>query len=245
MSAPGSAFWDQSAYDVRCEWGPAGLAALDAISDVVIIVDVLSFSSCVDVAVARGAIVYPFAGEDAAGFARRVGGVLVGRASASLPFSVSALLAVEAGACLVLPSPNGSALSAAARAAVVLTGCLRNASAVAAAAAAHGRTIAVIPAGERWPAGGALRPAAEDLIGAGAIIAHLPGRLSPEAKLALAAFRAVADDLPAFLAACSSGREHAARGTAADVALAARLDASQAVPRLLNGAYRDAGGGEA
>jgi len=241
-SPPG--FWDQSAYDVRCEWGAAGLAALDAISDVVVIVDVLSFSTCVVAAVERGAIVYPYSGRSAAEFARQVGGELIGQPNARLPFSIAALLDVEAGACLVLPSPNGSALSAAARAPVVLAGCLRNARAVAASAAARGKRIAVIPAGERWPGSGALRLAAEDLVGAGAIIAHLRGRLSPEAELALAAFRAASGRLAAFLAACSSGREHEARGTAADVALAAQLNVSATVPGLLHGAYRNLDGGD-
>ena len=66
-SAPASGYWDQHPFDLRCEWGPRAVAALAPISDVVIVVDVLSFSTCVDIAVARGAKVYvPVPGAESA-----------------------------------------------------------------------------------------------------------------------------------------------------------------------------------
>ena len=43
------------------EWGLAGAKALNDKVAVTIIVDVLSFSTCVDVATSRGASVFPFA----------------------------------------------------------------------------------------------------------------------------------------------------------------------------------------
>ncbi|MEV0095209.1 hypothetical protein [Streptomyces sp. NPDC050738] len=71
---------------------------------------------------------------------------------------------------LVLPSPNGSAIAAAAGESAVLAGSLRNASAVGRWLADRGygtldRPVAVIASGERWP-DGSLRPALEDLLGA-------------------------------------------------------------------------------
>jgi phosphosulfolactate phosphohydrolase-like enzyme len=47
---------DQAAWRVRFDWGPEGLVAVGA-ADVVVIVDVLSFCTAVDVAVSRGAAV--------------------------------------------------------------------------------------------------------------------------------------------------------------------------------------------
>ena len=58
-------YYDQSEYRIRFDWGEKGVAELAPISDIVIIVDVLSFSTCVDVAVARNATVLPFGWKDA------------------------------------------------------------------------------------------------------------------------------------------------------------------------------------
>jgi 2-phosphosulfolactate phosphatase len=52
--------FDQGGAACRCEWGKRGLDAL-APADVAIVVDVLSFSTAVDVAAGRGVIVLPFA----------------------------------------------------------------------------------------------------------------------------------------------------------------------------------------
>jgi 2-phosphosulfolactate phosphatase len=77
----------------------------------------------------------------------------------------------------------------------------------------------------------------EDWLGAGAIIHDLPGRRSPEAAAAELTFVALRDKLSDTLYECSSGRELIERGFPADVALAAALNASDAVPRLVGGAY--------
>ena len=100
---------------------------------------------------------------------------------ADQPWSLSpaALLRAPYTPRLVLPSPNGSTIAAAASG-LVLAACLRNASAVGRWLAAHGygtpsRPVLVVPAGERWP-DGSLRPSLEDGLGAGAVIAALGPR---------------------------------------------------------------------
>ena len=111
------------------------------------------------------------------------------REAAGYTLSPSSLESIPAGTALVLPSPNGSALSLEAGAETpTYCACLRNAPAVAARLSASARRVNVIPAGEQWH-DGSLRPCVEDLIGAGAVIAGLSGSLSPEAELARAAFR--------------------------------------------------------
>ena len=154
-----------------------------------------------------------------------------------LSLSPVSLQGIKPGARLVLPSPNGStiAFEAAAAAATVVAGSLRNAAASARWCEGRG-TVAVIAAGEQWPGGG-LRPAYEDLLGAGAILAALAaagtGRLSPEASAAVAAFDAAR--LPDDLLFCSSAIELTAKGFAADLALAAALNVSSCVSVLLEG----------
>ncbi len=227
--------YDQAEYDIRCEWGEQGVLQLAPISDAVIIVDVLSFSTCVSIAASRGATVFPCRDKDEAAeaFCRSVDAELAGRrGSSKFSLSPASLIRVPAGLRLVLPSPNGSTLTLTTGETPTLVGCLRNARTVARAAMQLGTRIAVIPAGERWRIDWSLRPAAEDWLGAGAIIQHLPGSLSPEARLAADAFRSAEGEIAAVIAGCSSGRELIAGGFAEDVALASDIDADHCAPRL-------------
>ena len=242
-------FYAQSDFDVRFEWGLNGVNALAADCDAVVIVDVLSFTTCVDVAVARGAVIYPFHGDDTAAAERAtaLGALLASRreaAAGGYSLSAQSLMGIGRGERLVLPSPNGSTLSH--RAAELVTGgvifaaCLRNAGAVAIAAAAAGRRVGVIAAGERWPPDGTLRPALEDLLGAGAVIARLPGpgNRSPEAAMAAATYEWARPNVAAVVRACSSGRQLAEWGRERDLELAGELDVSECAPRLIDGGFR-------
>lgn len=241
-----STYFEQEPYHLRCEWGPEGVRHLAPNSDAIIIVDVFSFTTAVDIAVSRGARVYPFRWKDerTAAFAQEKGALLA-TASRRDPqgFSLSprSLLKLEPGQAIVLPSPNGATLSLSTGSTPTFAGCLRNASAVAHAAAALGARITLIPAGERWE-DSSLRPSLEDLLGAGAILHALPGARSPEAEAAVVAFLHFRDRLQDVLAACGSGKEVAGRGTTEDVQLAAEWDISPAVPRLVDEAYQNTAG---
>ncbi len=215
---------------------------------VLIVVDVLSFSTTTDLVLNRGARVLPVRRRDARGVAeaRTAGAVIAGEHEWTLrPSSVTE---IPSGTLLALASPNGATLStsAAQTGAHVLVGCLRNASATAAKARelAGGNPIGVIPAGERWGVNmfgdgehsGPLRPCVEDHLGADAIVAALArggGELSAEAALAAAAYAAT--DVPTALRTCTSGTELAATGNGNDVILAAQEDVSDSVPMLSNG----------
>jgi 2-phosphosulfolactate phosphatase len=247
--------YDQDGFRVRFEWGPDGLRALGSAPAVVVVVDVLTFSTAVDVAVSRGASVipreWPQGGSSSAvskmviEYAAQIGGVAaVGRRAVNSehPYTLSprSLARVPKWARLVVASPNGArvSLTAADSGATVLAGSLRNANAIAHAALARGTPVVVIASGEQWGDSGMLRPSFEDLVGAGGIIAALGSKgLSPEARAAAAAYRAVSRELAETLAQCSSGRELIAKGFKHDVTWAAKLNVSRTVPILRDGAF--------
>jgi 2-phosphosulfolactate phosphatase len=238
-----SLFFQQKGYTLRFDWGAHGLQALLPASEVIVIVDVLSFCSAVDIAVGRGAWVYPVPARDSAAekLARRVGAVIAQRTASQRGYylSPSSLLEIPAGTRLILPSPNGATLSTSTSSVPTLAGCLRNARAIAQAARQLGSNITVIAAGERWQ-DGSLRPALEDFLGAGAILAELDGSLSPEAQSAVNAFQGSRNRLAANLQECASGRELVERGRLQDVELAAAINTSTCAPSLKDGAYQSA-----
>lgn len=245
------------------DWGPTGAHALAA--DVTIVVDVLSFTTTLGIAIDRGMTVLPYVWKDdrAQAYAAARDAILaVGRLEATglnhdrpaeISLSPAEMTTVELTGVsrVVLPSPNGSAISfaLAKTGSSVVAASLRNASAVAAHLAPvlrAGAVCAVIAAGERW-SDGTLRPCVEDLWGAGAVIAGLVDLgitgLSPEARVAEQSFRAVLPNLVAELAACAGGVELRSAGYADDVEVASQLDASRGVPVLVGEAFVDAASG--
>ena len=145
----------QAGSSVRLEWGPYAAAAFAPEVDVAVVVDVLSFSTTVTIALGRGITVHPFRWRDerAVELARELDANLaLQRQDARLrPGSVSlspqSLQRASGIERLVLPSPNGSTICAslAGHGATVVAGCLRNAGAVSAYLAeevARGATVA-------------------------------------------------------------------------------------------------------
>lgn len=243
---------------MRFDWSPTGAEVVS--SDVNVIVDVLSFSTSVCVAVERGVSIYPFRwnGVDAEAFAQERDAVLaVGRLEATairspsvLSLSPSVLLKGPVVPRLVLPSPNGSTITSllAKSGASVVAGCLRNAAAVSdwlASQLERGDSVSIIAAGERWRKDDSLRPAFEDQIGAGAILSGFSAlgyrsAMSPEASSSAALFDAVRPRLDQVVHECVSARELEGMGFGCDVEIAQQLNASWAVPLLADGAFRAA-----
>ncbi|ALL79494.1 hypothetical protein AD006_30100 (plasmid) [Pseudonocardia sp. EC080610-09] len=245
----------QAEFAVRMEWGTSGAAVVTEECEFAVVVDVLSFTTTLSVACDLGIAVVPcpWRDERAADLARRHDATLAaGRSQArsgQVSLSPSTLSTAGPIQRLVLPSPNGSTISAqlAAHGPQVVAAGLRNRHAVAAWLTQQPHTegqqprLAIIAAGERWP-DGSLRPGIEDLWGAGAVIRALTELgwrgLSPEADVAAAAFDAVADlGIAPSLHRSASGRELAAIGFSHDVDAAAELDHSRSVPILRDGIY--------
>ncbi len=249
--------YQQARAALRFDWGGEGAGATSVGAGIVVVVDVLSFTTTVSVAADLGIAVYPYRLRDssAAAFAASRGAVLaVGRSEAGttgvslLPLSIRSAaepgMPLERTKRLVLPSPNGAAIARtmADRGAVVVGACFRNAPAVAGWILEHSQAqpVSVIAAGERWP-GDVLRPAVEDMWGAGAVIAELlelgMGSSSPEADSAVATWVDVRGRLAAALAACASGQELIDDGFGAEIAVAAEVGSSMAVPILRGDAF--------
>jgi 2-phosphosulfolactate phosphatase len=210
--------------------------------DVIVIVDVLRFTTAVEAAACRGGVVFPFRWRDesAAVFAESVGAKLADGTDPLGPsLSPQSLLEMRAGEAVVLPSPNGSTCAAVAAqtGATVVAACLRNAAAVGEWARALQCSVSVIACGEGWP-DGSLRPALEDLLGAGAVLSRLPEQRSPDARAAVAAWLEASDNIEATLLECPSGRELLERGRQGDLRYAAQIHLSKVVPILRDGAFR-------
>ena len=237
---------------VHVEWGPTGARLAAGRGDIVVIVDVLAFSTSVVLTTARGgtALSYSAAELEEMGGRARAAALLDAeivdkdRAATTARFSLSpaSLATIAPGDRLIFTSLNGAACtSAAARSPVVLVGALTNATAVAAAvqilvADATADRCTIVPCGERWTSVSdepdSLRPCVEDLLGAGAIVGALSGLTrSAEAHLAAHAWEASASRTTEVLRSCVSGRELIERGFPDDVELAAHVDSTGAVPR--------------
>ncbi|GAA1982133.1 2-phosphosulfolactate phosphatase [Microbacterium pumilum] len=203
--------FDQSTYQVRLECGLEGLARL-APSDVVVVVDVLRFSTTVTDAASRGEAV----ALDAGAHAVSINGAPV------------AVAAAASDALVLL----GCLRNAGAVAAAILAEQERR---------ARRTSIAVVAAGER-SADGAVRAAVEDQLGAGAVIDALGAlgidHTSPEAAMAGEGFHGLRRAVRHLLTASGSGRELIERGLRDEVLNAAEIDASIAVPVLRDGVFR-------
>ncbi|WP_168626176.1 2-phosphosulfolactate phosphatase [Cryobacterium sp. BB307] len=237
----------QNQYQVRFDWGIEGARTVAADVDVIVVVDVLSFTTMVGIALEYGIEVLPFDGTDAARYASEHAAVVAGKRGSPLSLSPASVGPEHAGTRVVVQSPNGSRISAALRGDVpVVAGSLRNRSAVAEwvlarqAEKANRLTVAVIASGEAR-GDGTSRFAVEDMLGAGAIIDALAevgiDFCSPEAAAASAAFTGLRNAIGHLVSASASGKELEEWGFPQDVELASQVDSSTVVPVLRGDAF--------
>ncbi|MFL6238670.1 MAG: 2-phosphosulfolactate phosphatase [Actinomycetes bacterium] len=221
---------------VELAWGIAGLHTLAADCDVLVVVDILSFTTAVSVATACGATVRPV-DPDVTVDDLSPNEVAAGPREGPGPsLSPTSLRELRPGQQLVLSSPNGAAIAAALGTARAVAASLRNVGSVAEWLRAKGGRVGVVAAGER-DTDGHWRPSYEDAVGAGAIATKLGGSWSPQIAAAAASFAAAEGDLGERLMQCRSGLTLAARGFATDVAMAAELDADDVVPLWRDGSF--------
>lgn len=207
--------FDQSAYQVRFEWGVAGVERL-ALADVIVVVDVLRFSSTVTDAVASGR---PVSLSDATGWSRN------GAATAAA--------AAETGATVLLGSLRNA--SGAARAVLELQN-----------RRAQRTSVAVIAAGELTDAGDLRFAVEDQLGAGTIIAALSDLGLdhtSPDAAAACESARGLRRAMRHLLTASGSGKQleggvaatariETAGITPTATAAAAEVDATDAVPVL-------------
>jgi len=240
-------YFHQNPYECKMEWGRRGAREAADRGDIVIIVDVLSFSSTVVSALNKGAIIYPYPPNlDGKQYAERIGAeFILGRAEAAKldKPTLSPVSFSQEHNCkkYVLTSQNGSFCTwIASKVPALLVGSLLNARSVADAANHIQKqtkaNITVIPCGEQWEAiklqEDTLRPAMEDYLGAGAILSFLAGKKSPEAELCAAAFIHSKQNIDEFIWDCGSGRELRKKGFELDVKHCSILNVYQTVPVL-------------
>ncbi len=244
-------YYAQAGYRCRLEWGRDGARRAAARGDVVVVVDVLSFSTAVATAVQYGGIIRPCGGDETPSVLAASTGSEIAVRREEVPalgrFSLSPLsfIGMEPGTSVVLASPNGATCCRCGNdTPYLLAGALLNARSVAEAASGliqgNHRAITVVAAGERWETpgeDGGLRVAIEDYLGAGAIISRITAAKSPEATLCELAFRSAEPRLAEMILACGSGVELAERGYRGDAEHAARLDLYDTVPVLRAGRF--------
>jgi 2-phosphosulfolactate phosphatase len=236
------AIFAQSPHKLKLDWGWRGCASAAARGEIIVIVDVLRFSTACAAATARDISIVPAAmDEQLEALARDYRAELPPPGFSRL--SPDAYEQLVPGTRLVVKSPNGATCARLSEGAPhVLIGALVNASTVARRitelTSSTSLSTTVIACGERWSdehADGKRRFAIEDYLGAGAIISMLHGDKSAEAIVCESAFLACKDRLSELTKDCASGRELIDRRLQRDVEVAATLDLFDVAPELHDG----------
>lgn len=240
-------WFDQAPYEVRVEWGRRGAREAAERGDIVIIVDVLSFSSTVISALENKVHIYPYPPHlNGKEYAEKIGAeYILGRAEAAKQgtptLSPVSFHEEHTNKKYMLSSLNGAFCTwVASKVPALIVGSFINASSVASIAKQLSKktqaNITIVPCGEQWTEvrenEDTLRQSVEDYLGAGAIISYLDKKMSPEAAVCRAAFENSRSKLKEIIWECGSGRELRGKGFEADVSHCSQLNIFQTVPIL-------------
>lgn len=244
--------FNQAPFQCRMDWGARGVKEASARGDIIIVVDVLSFSSAITNAVHNGVIIYPFprTGDiNEYGKLAEAEVCILERTRArelGLPsLSATSFNESHKGKKYIVSSINGATcVKAANESNLVFVGCLLNISAVVNVVNQIQKdknlNITVIASGERWNSANdepkELRPSIEDYLGVGAILELLNGTKSPEAKVCISAYKNSKTELNDLIADSSSGRELKAMEFPEDVEFCSQIDIYKEVPVIVQDA---------
>ena len=221
-------------------WGIDGLSYYGTSYSAIVVVDVLSFCTTVDIAISRGGSIIPSAIENECllqSLAEKQNAILAGkRSDPGITLSPASMQSLQSKQKVLLPSLNGSTLFdlASKFGKPVFAGCIRNSQALAKFLTIKQYfPILFVAAGEKFP-NKMLRPSIEDYWGVGSILALLNGEKTIDAQCAEKSFEFVSDNPQKALIACESGQELCTHGYQKDVELAGDFNASNHVGILLN-----------
>jgi 2-phosphosulfolactate phosphatase len=249
----------RSGIDVHLDWTVDGMKMALQAGRIIVVADILRFSSAVTTAIANGFTIYPVADQaEIERRARQVGGNAGGR-SGEARFSLSPLsylnVRPKAQRKVVLWSPNGAACASLVgprhRAYI---GCLLNARALGRRlerlARQRRRGITLIAAGEQQAIDTGERIlydvkasrrvfAIEDYLGCGAIISNIRLPRSAEALTCELAYRACRDRLRELMLGSFSGRFLQQKGLTTDVLWASQVNRYKVIPVIHSGRIED------
>lgn len=246
---------DHQTPQVNLDWALDGLVHALKKHDLIVIVDVLRFSSAVVTAVAHGFTIYAVGDpQKGVALAKRAGAELAGK-SGHTKFSLSPSSFMNApdmsGREVVLFSPNGAACSERIKNQDnAYIGCFLNALAlgqtISAVARARARNVTIIAAGEQRSVATGERItyqpqesqrvlAIEDYLGAGAILTNVDLVKTAEAYVCEQAYRSVTPRLFELVRASFSGRYLEQNGLLDDVRHAVKVDLYAIVPAIRDG----------
>ena len=197
-------------FDIHCCWGFKLTDDIVLPYDVCIIVDVLSFSTSLDLLINAKENTQNMPGAD--NFIHHL-----------TPHALN------------IPSPVGLPLQLNLHQKPVLVGCLRNARAVARAALQLGNTVLVIPVGDKLSEE-EFKTCSEDFIAAGAIMSYLKGSRSAESNAALDIYNSSKGNIEEVVKLSTSARQMVLNGFLSEVEHACQFNRSKNVPLLEEGA---------